>query len=106
MNYSRYSIIQAFGLKERLEELEVKREEVTMASLNAINMYPSTKIATIRKAVRYFARKLAKDTKKTINLCLELIHLVMSSTLIYFDGKYYDYHGDEKEEQGLAIGGY
>ena len=30
----------------------------------------------------------------------------MSSTLIYFDSSYYDYHGREKEEQGLAIGGY
>ena len=30
----------------------------------------------------------------------------MSSTLISFDGKYYEYHGEKKEEQGLAIGGY
>ena len=30
----------------------------------------------------------------------------MSSTLICFDGEYYEYHGGEKAEQGLAIGGY
>ena len=30
----------------------------------------------------------------------------MSSTLIYFDGEYYEYHGGEREEQGLAIGKY
>ena len=30
----------------------------------------------------------------------------MSSILIYFDGKYYEYHGGKKEEQGLVIGGY
>ena len=30
----------------------------------------------------------------------------MSSTLIYSNGDYYNYHGGEKEEQGLAIGGY
>ena len=30
----------------------------------------------------------------------------MSSTLIYFDKEYYKYHGREREEQGLAIGGY
>ena len=29
----------------------------------------------------------------------------MSSTLISFDGEYYKYHGGEREEQGLAIGG-
>ena len=30
----------------------------------------------------------------------------MSSTLIYFDGEYYEYHGGEREEKGLVIGGY
>ena len=30
----------------------------------------------------------------------------MSSTLISFDGEYYKYHSVEREEQGLAIGGY
>ena len=30
----------------------------------------------------------------------------MSSTLISFDREYYEYHGGEREEQGLAIGGY
>ena len=69
-------------------------------------MYPSIKLATIIKEVRYFGRKLTAETKKTINLCLELIHLVMIFTLISFDGKYYEYHGGEREEQGLAIGGY
>ena len=92
VNYSRDSIVQASDLKERLEELGVKREEVTIASVDAINMYPSIKLVTIRKAVRYFARKITKETKKTINLCLELIHFGMSFTLISFDGEYYEYH--------------
>ena len=30
----------------------------------------------------------------------------MNSTLISFNGEYYDYHGGEREEQGLAIVGY
>ena len=30
----------------------------------------------------------------------------MSSTLISFGGEYYEYHGGEREEQGLVIGGY
>ena len=30
----------------------------------------------------------------------------MSSTLISFDGDYYEYHGGEKEEYILVIGGY
>ena len=70
------------------------------------NMYPSIKFSTIKKAVRFFARKLTTAIKKTINLFLELIRIGMSCTLIYFDGDYYKYHGGQKEEQGLAIGGY
>ena len=69
-------------------------------------MYPSIKFAKIRKLLRYFARKFTKDTKKTINLCLELIHFRIRSTLFSFGGEYYDYHGGEREERGLAIGGY
>ena len=62
-------------------------EEVTIASVDAINMYPLIKLATIRTEVRYYARKLTRDTEKTINLCLDIIHFGMNSTLISFDGE-------------------
>ena len=55
VNYLRDSIVQASNLKERIEELEVNRDEVKMELVDAINMYPSIKLTTIRKAVRYFA---------------------------------------------------
>ena len=69
---------------------------MTISSFDAINMYPSIKISTIRKALRFFKRKLTETTKKTINLRLELSCFGMSSTLISFDGKYYKYHGRER----------
>ena len=106
VNYSCFSIVQASNLKDRLEEKKLVREEVPIASVDAINMHPSIKLATIKKAVRFSARTLTTATKKTINLCLELIRFGMSSTLISFDDEYYEYHGREKKEQGLAIGGY
>ena len=56
--------------------------------------------------MRFFARTLTTATKKTINLCLELIRFGMSSTLIFFNGEYYKYHEGEKSEQGLEIGRY
>ena len=89
VNYSQVSIAQASYLKERLEEFKINRYEVTIKSVDAINMYPSTKLATTRKVVRFFARKLTAETKKTINQCLEIVHLGMISTLISFDGEYY-----------------
>ena len=85
--------------------MKVKRDEVTIASVEAINMYPSIKLSTIRK-VRFSARKLTAETKNTINLCLELIHFGMRSTLISFHSEYCKYHIGEREEQGLSIIGY
>ena len=41
LNYSRNSIVQASYLEEILEELGLKKEEVTIALVDAINMYPS-----------------------------------------------------------------
>ena len=60
-------------------------------------MYPSIKISTIKKEVRFFAIKLIAATKKTINLCLELILFRITSTPISFVVKYYEYHGVKKE---------
>ena len=48
VDYSRNSIVQSSDLKETLEELELKKEEVTIASVDAINMYPSIKVAMIK----------------------------------------------------------
>ena len=105
VNYSRVSIVRASELKEILEELKVKKDKVTIASFDTINMYLSIKLSTIKKAVNFFSRKLTAETKKIVNLCLDIIRFRMSSTLTSFDGDYYDYHSREKDKQGLAIGG-
>ena len=102
VKYSCVSIVQASDLKEILEELKINRDKVKITPVDAINMYPSIKLSKIRKAVRLFSRKITAATKKTINICLEFIGFLMSSTLIYFDCDYYKY----QEEQGLPIGGY
>ena len=72
--------------------MKINRDKVTIASVDAITMYPSIKLATIKYTVRFFARKLTAATKKTINLCLELIRFAMISTRISFDNEYYEYH--------------
>ena len=97
LNHSRVSIVQASDLIEGLEELEVKRYKVTIASVDAINMYPSIKLSTIKNSVRFFAIKLTATTKKNVNLCLELIRFGMSSTLTSFGGDYYEYNDGKKE---------
>ena len=75
--------------------MKIKREEVTISSVDAINIYLFIKTATIRKAVRFFASKITAETKNTINLFLEITHFRMSSTLIFFDSEYYGYQSRE-----------
>ena len=43
-NYSHVSIVQASNLKERLEELKIKRDKMKIASVDAIHMYPYIKL--------------------------------------------------------------
>ena len=63
------------------------------ALIDAINMYPSIKTTMIRKAVSFFSKGITTAINNKIVLCLDLIHLVMGSTLIDFDRYYYKYHG-------------
>ena len=43
--------------------MKIKIYEVTIASVDAINMYQLTKFPTIKKEVRFFARKLTAAPK-------------------------------------------
>ena len=47
-------------------------------------MNPSIKFPQVKKAISYFTRKLPKNQKSTIKLCLKLIAFSMSSTLLAF----------------------
>ena len=88
VNYSRVSIVQESVLKERLEESNISRDRVTITAVDTVNMYPSIKLDTIRKLVTLFLSKLTTATKKTINICRELIHFGISLTLKSFDKDY------------------
>ena len=93
VSYWRVTIFQVAYLKGNFEEIGIRIDKVTLSSIHAINMYPPIKIATIKKTVRYFLKVLTVVTKNTINLCLETIRFRVISTLIYFYGQYYKYHG-------------
>ena len=54
--------------------------------MDAVNVYPSIQLATIKKEVGFFRRGITGSTKKTIDLCLELILFGMSFTLISSNG--------------------
>ena len=69
-------------------------------------MYLSIKFTLVKKAISFFTRNLPKNQQYTIILCLKLIVFGMSSTLLTFGAKYFDYDEKGIETKGLAIGGY
>ena len=97
MNCSHVTIFQAYDLEEKLEEVCINRDRMTIDSTDAINMYPSIKLMMIKKAVRIFSKEITAATKNTLSLCLELVCFGMGSTLIAFGVEYYEYNGGVKK---------
>ncbi|MFZ9075453.1 MAG: hypothetical protein ACO2Z3_06590, partial [Flavobacteriaceae bacterium] len=49
INYSRTTIVQASDLKEKLESFSIKKNETTIVSIDAVNMYPSIQFKMVKK---------------------------------------------------------
>ena len=77
VNYSHITTIQASDLKEKLEYIGISKYKLTIAFIDAENMYLYIKLTTINKYTRYFIKLIKTATKKTINLGLELINFGM-----------------------------
>ena len=69
-------------------------------------MHPLIKFPLVKNAISYFTRNLPKIQKYTIKFCLKLIAFGMSSTLLTFREKYFEYGEKGFETKGLAIGRY
>ena len=79
---------------------------MTIASIDAVAMYPSIKFPLVKKAISYFTRSIQKSQQSNVNFCLKLIAFGMSSTLLTLGNKYYEYYEKGIETKCLAIGGY
>ena len=58
VKYSRVSIVQASDLKERLEGMKIKRDRVTIALVDSIDIYLLIKLSAIKKAVDTYSKYL------------------------------------------------
>ena len=83
-----------------------KINEVTIESIDAVAMYPSIKFPLVKKEISYSTRNLTKSQQYTVKLCLKLIAFGMSSTLLTFGEKYFEYGEKDINTKGLEIGGY
>jgi hypothetical protein len=107
VDYASRMIIQASDLKQKLENMDIKCDNSTIISINAVDYYPSIKFKLVKKAVYFFSKDLNDEDQMKIEDCLDMIKFGMSSTLLTFVDKYFEYDGDsEPDEKGLTIGGY
>ena len=87
-NYTRYTIIQALDVKNKLEKLNVREDEVTIVSVDAERMYPTMQCKMVRKAIYYFlstvSEEVSAEDKMTIDKCLELITFVWQGWRCYY----------------------
>ena len=68
-------------------------------------MYPSIKYPLVKKAIDFFTKDIPKKNKMNLGLCCDMIRFGMTSTLLNFQDKYFEY-GEDISTKGLAIGGY
>ena len=54
-------------------------------------MYPLIKFPLVKKEISYFTRNLPKSQQSTVKLCLKLVAFGVSSTLLTFEEKYFEY---------------
>eukprot|EP00957_Ditylum_brightwellii_P051945 3940216-Ditylum_brightwellii.AAC.1 len=94
--------------------MNLKEEEITIASLDVENMYPLTYLSLIKQAICHYGRNLSREDKLTLESCLSMIVFGMQTTLTRFRDRYFNYRGvaGEKENEidednnGLTIGSF
>ena len=70
-------ILQASDLKTKLEAMNLNRGSCTLASIDAVDYYPSVRFMLIRKAVHYYSKDLPESLQETIDHCLDMIKFGM-----------------------------
>ena len=107
INPMKRTIVQSSHLKVQLEQLNLKADGCTIASLDIINMYPSIKHRLIRQAINHYCADINEEEQEVIDAALEMQQFSMGNTIITFRDKYYEYGvSEDPMERGLTIGGY
>ena len=71
--YMRRTIIQASDLKHQLERLALDPAATTIASIDAVDFYPSVKFKLVQQAVDYYSAGLSQEDRATIKHGLEIV---------------------------------
>ena len=100
-------VAQASDLKHQLERLALDPAATPIASIDAVDFYPSVKFKLVQQAVDYYSAGLSQEDRATIKHGLEMIQFGMRSTLLCFQDQYYEYDAAKNPtEKGLSIGSY
>eukprot|EP00957_Ditylum_brightwellii_P027328 2065884-Ditylum_brightwellii.AAC.1 len=101
VNYTKYTITQSLGFEQKLENLDLRRDNAMMMSLDIINMYPSIWVKLIKKALQYYSCSLPAEAKQGINLGLAMVKFGIKSMLVNVSDKFYAYQGAAKGQDLL-----
>ena len=107
INYTKKTIIQASDLKDKVEQLNIKKSTNSIILVDTKKMYPSVKFEMIERAVNLFLADTSHDGKKSAKQCLDMFKFGMDNTFVTFEDQYYIYGGFlTVEEKGPTIGGF
>eukprot|EP00957_Ditylum_brightwellii_P194628 14825759-Ditylum_brightwellii.AAC.1 len=87
VNYNRFRIVQSSDLKEKLENLGLTKDNVTLMSLNIKNMYLLVRIKLIKKALEFYSQDLSVEDRQKIKLGMKMVQFGMKSTSVSFQDK-------------------
>jgi len=73
INVERFAIGQASSLKKDLEVLKINKNRNSIASLDAVDFYPSITFLIIEKATWFFGNRLDESEKRRLATGLGLI---------------------------------
>eukprot|EP00957_Ditylum_brightwellii_P069757 5297252-Ditylum_brightwellii.AAC.1 len=66
---------------EKLESLNLTKDNVTLMSLDIKNMYPSVCVKLIKKALEFYSSSLSPVDTRKIKLGMKMIQFGMKNTL-------------------------
>eukprot|EP00957_Ditylum_brightwellii_P099245 7559378-Ditylum_brightwellii.AAC.1 len=62
-----------------MEQCGLKKNKVTLMSLDIVNMYTFVRVKLIWKALNYCTRDLPATARETIDLCMDIVQFGMKS---------------------------
>jgi hypothetical protein len=105
--FEKHTLKNSPALKHKFKSMDLRRDDVTIVSLDIKDMYPQCRFKAVKAAVHYYSSCLPPLQQEKIGKCLDILKFSMGNTILSFRDKYYEYgvHPDP-DCCGLTIGSF